>query len=169
MSRRAVLLTAILIPALFLGLSGCGKGPAPKTGKDAGAPGFTLLSLSGEKVSLSDFQGKVVVIDFWATWCPPCRQLIPNLVELHKRHSGKGLAIVGIALDREGIRVVEPFVRQARIPYPVLLGNQGVTEAYGRVESIPTLFIIDREGKVVRKLVGYHSFEELESQVSRYL
>jgi thiol-disulfide isomerase/thioredoxin len=149
------------------------EGAEPAAGKPAAegmAPGFTLPSISGEKVSLSAYAGRVVVLDFWATWCPPCRQLIPSMVALHERYSPQGLTVIGIALDREGERVVGPIAREAKIPYPILLGvNTNIAEAYGKVDSIPTVFIIDRKGRLVRKLVGLHPFEELESQVKRYL
>jgi thiol-disulfide isomerase/thioredoxin len=155
--------------ALIALLAGCGGKTEEARVVPGGAPDFALPSLSGETVRLSSFTGKVVLLDFWATWCPPCRQLIPNLAALHQRLGERGLVVIGIALDQEGAEKVAPFVRQEKIPYPILLGNQAVTEAYGKVESIPTVFIIDRQGKMVRKLIGYHSLEELENQVKRYL
>jgi cytochrome c biogenesis protein CcmG/thiol:disulfide interchange protein DsbE len=118
------------------------------------APAWELKDLDGKTVKSSDFKGKVVILNFWATWCPPCRKEIPDFIELQKQYGAQGLAIVGVSLDRDGPATVKKFQKSNNINYPLVMGNNEVTEAYGGVESIPTTFIIDRAGKIVGKHVG---------------
>jgi len=118
------------------------------------APDFTLQDINGNEVTLSDFKGKVVVLNFWATWCPPCRKEIPVFIELYKKYKDEGLVIIGISLDREGKRVLIPFVKKFGINYPVLIGTKKVVDAYGGIRGIPTTFIIDKKGKIRKKHIG---------------
>jgi thiol-disulfide isomerase/thioredoxin len=159
----------IILMAFFLVTACSGSGSKGEIEKmEGGAPDFTLPSVDGSMVRLSDYQGKVIMVDFWATWCPPCQEMIPVLSKLHKRYSKKGLVILGISLDQEGLGILGPYVYENRIPYKILLGNDLLKRDFG-VISIPTLFMIDREGRLVRKFMGYHSFGELESQLKKYL
>jgi len=118
------------------------------------APDFTLQDISGKEVSLSDFKGKVIILNFWATWCPPCRKEIPVFIELYKKYKDEGLVIIGISLDREGEKVLIPFVKKFGINYPVLIGTKKVVDAYGGIRGIPTTFIIDKKGKIRKKHIG---------------
>ncbi len=118
------------------------------------APGFTLEDLDGNTVSLSDFAGKVVVVDLWATWCPPCKAEIPFLVSLDEEFGDQGLEIVGIGLDQGGPRVLAPFVKDYGVDYTILVGTTEVARAY-QASSIPTTVIIGRDGRVVARHVGY--------------
>lgn len=111
---------------------------------------WKLADLDGKPVSLADFKGKVVILDFWATWCAPCRDEIPGFVELQKKFADKGHVVVGISLDQEGAALVQKFVKQHGVTYPVVLGNQEVAAAYDGIDALPTTFIIDREGKVAK-------------------
>ena len=114
------------------------------------------LSMSNQTLSLSDYSGKIVIIDFWATWCPPCRKGIPEFVELKSEFKDKGVEIIGITLDDKNIQdEVEKFITDYKINYPVVWGNESVTYKYGGVRSIPTTFVIDTEGNVVSQYVGY--------------
>lgn len=160
--------TIIFITFILIAACGGGGGKGEMEKMEGGAPDFALPSVDGSMVRLSDYQGKVIMVDFWATWCPPCQEMIPVLSKLHKRYSMKGLVILGISLDQEGLEVLGPYVYENRIPYKVLIGNDQLKRAFG-VISIPTLFIIDREGRLVRKMMGYHSYGELESQLKKYL
>ena len=124
------------------------------------APDFTLEDLSGKKVSLADHRGRFVLIDFWATWCPPCLKSIPELVELHKKYKEKGLVVLGISLDDPGQvdnNLLAAFKEKHRIDYVILRGSEGVLQDYSGAQgmSIPTMFFVDREGKIVEKLVGF--------------
>lgn len=130
--------------------------PAPALSPSAAsgtAPAFTLPDLSGRGVSLADFKGKVVVLDFWATWCPPCRKEIPDFITIQNEYGSKGVQVVGIALDE--LPKVQDFVRSNGMNYPVLMGNDAITALYGGIEGIPTTFIIDRNGKITERFEGY--------------
>jgi cytochrome c biogenesis protein CcmG/thiol:disulfide interchange protein DsbE len=163
MTRR--LLLVILLAVIIVGCSKSDSGQ----GLTGGAPDFTLPAVDGSMVSMSDYRGKVILVDFWATWCPPCQEMIPVLSKLHKRYSDKGLVILGVSLDRDGLEALGVYVHENMIPYKVVMGDTRIGNAFGGVSSIPTLYIVDRDGRLVRKLAGYHSYRQLEEQVKKYL
>jgi thiol-disulfide isomerase/thioredoxin len=119
------------------------------------APQFSLANLDGKNVSLKDFANKVIVVDFWATWCGPCREEIPHLNELYENYRGKGLVVVGISMDAEGPEVVKQFAKELRMEYPVVMGNENVQQDFGGIVGLPTTFVIDRKGNIVKKYTGY--------------
>ena len=127
-----------------------------KTGANVGdlPPVFTLPDLDGNEISLADFKGKVIVLDLWATWCPPCREEIPFLIELYDEFEAQGLEIIGIGLDQGGAADIAPFVERNGVDYTILVGTRSVGEAY-RVSGIPTTFIIGRDGRIAAKHVGF--------------
>ena len=163
MTRR--LLLVILLAVI---IAGCSKDDSGQ-GLSGGAPDFTLPAVDGSMVSMSDYRGKVILVDFWATWCPPCQEMIPVLSKLHKKYSDKGLVILGVSLDRDGLEALGTYVHENMIPYKVVMGDTRIGNAFGGVSSIPTLYIVDRDGRLVRKLTGYHSYGQLEEQVKKYL
>lgn len=118
------------------------------------APDFELVSLDGRKVKLSDFRGKAVVLNFWATWCPPCKTEMPWFVDLQKQYGSDGLTILGVAMDDSDPQKIAQFASEMGVNYPVLLGTNNVSEAYGDVEYLPTTFYINRQGKIVGKVAG---------------
>jgi peroxiredoxin len=136
---------------------------AAGTGTDVGQspPDFTLPDLNGNDVSLSDFEGKVVILDLWATWCPPCRQEIPFLASLYEEYRDRGLEIVGVGLDRGGASVLAPFVEANKVTYTILVGNEAVSRQYN-VTSIPMTLTIDRDGLVASRDVGFAPSMEAE-------
>jgi peroxiredoxin len=140
----------------------------PETAGNA-APSFTLQDLSGKQVSLSDFRGKVVVLDFWATWCPPCVMEIPHFIELYEQYEAQGFAMVGISLDRDGIGVVEAFASKYKINYPILMNDGRADKDYGGITSIPTTFVIDRAGNIRQKYVGYREKAVFEADIKALL
>lgn len=133
------------------------------------APEFTLLDIDGNKVSLSDFKGKVVILDFWATWCPPCIAEIPHFIELYDEYKNRGLEVIGISVDWNGQRVVPPFAEERGINYILLLGDDEVADLYGGIISIPTTFILDREGGIRKRYMGYRDKEVFERDIKELL
>jgi cytochrome c biogenesis protein CcmG/thiol:disulfide interchange protein DsbE len=133
------------------------------------APSFTLQDLNGKQVSLSDFKGKVVVLDFWATWCPPCVKEIPHFIELHEQYKDRGFAMVGISLDHQGISVVKSFAQKYQVNYPILMTDGRVDKAYGGITSIPTTFVIDSAGNIRQKYVGYRDKAIFEADIKALL
>ena len=133
------------------------------------APNFELRDLSGNQVRLDSFRGHPVLIDFWATWCGPCRFEIPGYIELQKKYGDAGLAIVGVSLDRGGPLVVKKFVEEQKINYLIVLGDDKVAEAFGGVEAIPTTFIIDRGGTARFRKEGAMDHEEFEAILKPFL
>ena len=134
-------------------------------GPNGKAPNFALKTSAGKTIELEKLKGKVVVVNFWATWCGPCRKEIPGFQEVYKQYQGKGLEIVGISLDRNGWDVVKPYVEQKQIGYPVVIGDGDLADAYGGIDAIPTTFIVDKKGNIVQQHVGYMSQQELENQI----
>jgi thiol-disulfide isomerase/thioredoxin len=133
------------------------------------APDWQLNDLNGKTVKFSDFRGKVVILDFWATWCVPCRVEIPNFIELQKQYGDRGLRVVGVSLDEQGPEVVKKFVKQFGVTYPIVIGNQKVADAYGGIDAIPTTFIIDRQGRIVSWHMGYNDKAAFEREIQSLL
>jgi cytochrome c biogenesis protein CcmG/thiol:disulfide interchange protein DsbE len=126
------------------------------------APNFSLKTADGKVIELAKLKGKVVVINFWATWCPPCRAEIPDFIKVYDQYKLKGLEIVGIALDKDGWDAVKSFINKMRINYPIVLGNENITRLYGNIKGIPTTFIIDKNGYIVDRQAGKLSKQALE-------
>ena len=180
MVRRSAtsLLAIVLAGSLALLLSGCGRaeneaGEASiekgqpiervETAETSGSigtavgqipPSFTLKDLDGTEVSLTDFEGKVVVLDLWATWCGPCRVEIPFLVSLYNDYRDEGLVVLGVGLDRGGASVLKPFADEYDVTYPVLVADRAIQAAY-QVRSIPMTLIIGRDGRIAQRHIGF--------------
>ena len=132
---------------------------------DNKAPDFTLPNIEGEKVSLSDYKGKVVIIDFWATWCAPCRKGIPDLISIQNDYKDD-VVVIGISLDQQNTKARVPsFVKTMGINYPVVYFNDKVINDFGGVRAIPTSFIIDQKGNIVNKMVGLYPRSAYEKQL----
>ena len=126
------------------------------------APDFSLTGLDGSSISLEEIKGNVIFINFWATWCPPCRQEIPGFIELYEKYKEDGMVIVGVSLDRGGPDVVKEFMIEYSISYPMAMATQELYEAYQPGQYIPTTFVVDRQGTIRDKHVGYMSKEMME-------
>jgi len=127
--------------------------------EESKAPDFTLVSTDGKKINLSDYKGKVVILDFWATWCGPCRRGIPDLVSIQKSYKDK-IVVIGISLDDNRTKNdIIPFMKEYGVNYPVVYGNSEVVMNYGNISAIPTSFIIDQKGNLVDKYIGLVSKE----------
>ncbi|MGA3006624.1 MAG: TlpA disulfide reductase family protein [Opitutaceae bacterium] len=133
------------------------------------APEWTLNDASGKPVSFSQFKGKVIVLDFWATWCPPCRSEIPGYVKLQDKYKDQGLVIIGVSVDQDGPDVVKKFMADFHVNYPIVMADDKIIQAFGGVEGIPTTFIIDRAGKIRDKKVGAMATADYEKVLLQYL
>ncbi len=147
--------------------AGCQERNSTKGGA-AKAPDFTLQDLNGKNVKLSDFRGKVVVLEFWATWCPPCRESIPGIEKIYKAYKDKGLVVLAVSLDQGGWDSVKTFVSGRGMTYTVLKGDDDVTSEY-QVRTIPMLLILDRSGNIAKRYIGLGSDEELEQDIKSVL
>ena len=157
--NRTNLLVAACFLALVLVSCACRKETETSVvpgdvGIGGKAPDFTLKNLKDENFSFRSLKGKVVLLDFWATWCYPCRVEIPHFVELYEKYHSKGFEVVGIALDKDGADVVRPFAEKEGISYTVVIGDTDVAEDYGGIRAIPTTFVIDKNGTIYSKYVG---------------
>jgi len=133
------------------------------------APDFTLDSLDGKTVHLSDFRGKGVLLNFWATWCQPCKIEMPWFAELQKQYGPQGLQIVGVAMDDASPKEIGEFAHDLGVNYPILLGKEAVGDAYGGVQFLPATFYIGRDGKVVDKVFGLKGRGEIEENIKKAL
>lgn len=133
------------------------------------APEFELEDVKGGKLSLASLRGKAVVINFWATWCAPCKIEIPWLVELQNKYGPRGLQIVGVAEDDSGKDSIAAFAREMGMNYPVLLADENIATRYGNVEGLPTTFYIGRDGRVVEHSAGLTGYSEIEESIQKAL
>ncbi len=137
-------------------------------GEHLPAPEFSLKGLNGESVDFTAFRGKVVLLDFWATWCDPCREEIPRFVELQNEFGKQGLQIIGISMDDDP-QPVRDFYRQAKMNYPVAMGDAKTGSLYGGVLGVPIAFMIGRDGRIYAKHVGATSFTTFDDEVTALL
>ncbi len=145
-------------------LAACG--PLPDESQPMQAPSFRLKSMQGEEVDLEAQRGKIVVLDFWATWCHPCLEQIPILNRFYERNRDAGVEVYGISMDVDGVEAIEPFMKKHAFRYPVLLGQLAVADRYG-VRSFPTSVVIDAEGNIRSMHVGVVDERMLEKLVAR--
>jgi thiol-disulfide isomerase/thioredoxin len=147
-----VILTLSLV--LLILLPGCGIEKEESTLPSA--PNFTLQTLDGQEVTLSHLKGKVILLDFWATWCGPCRESIPHLIQLYKTYQKDGLEVIGMNVEKGEMDAVRRFVKSMDIPYPITLSPDDVQRDY-RVSGLPTTIFIDKQGRIREKMVGFTS------------
>jgi thiol-disulfide isomerase/thioredoxin len=133
------------------------------------APNFTLESLDGKPMSLSDLRGKAVLLNFWATWCAPCKIEMPWFIDLQKEYGGRGLQIVGVAMDDSSKEDIAKFAKDMGVNYPVLLGKESVGDAYGGVPALPESFFIGRDGRIVDRIIGLKGKGEIEDAIRKAL
>ena len=156
-----ILVAAIVAAMLFAGIHTARKNrvAGSVSGELRGqvAPDFELPSLDGKNMKLSDFRGKAVLLNFWATWCGPCKIEMPWFVQLQKEYGPQGFQIIGVAMDDASTEDIAKFARQMGVNYPILLGKEAVGQSYGGVNVLPTTFFVDRDGKLVAREFGLQS------------
>lgn len=165
---------AIVTAALFASCSKTSTAHASETAsvqhpERKPAPDFTLQDANGASTKLSDYRGKAVVLNFWATWCGPCGIEIPWFTDFQQQYKSRGLEIVGVSMDEEGWKAIKPYIAEHKINYRILLGNDSVSQLYGGVDSLPTTFIIGRDGKVAFVHVGLAGKNEYQSEIENVL
>jgi thiol-disulfide isomerase/thioredoxin len=190
MNRNSSRIFAILTVAGFAAaLAGCktiadaksgGKSStsASASSKFPDEPNVTFQQLQGGNLPLASLKGKVVLVNFWATWCDPCRIEIPWLISFQQKYASRGFTLLGIAMDEEGKKVVEPYVEKTQFDvngqkltmnYPIVIGNEDVAEKFGGLFGYPSSFLISRDGKVVKKIIGLVSEDELAREIELQL
>ncbi len=174
MSRLKVWLFAGLVVGLILLYYSSNTRPAKAAGlkaeKDRNpAPEFALKDADGKVLRLSDYRGKVVLLDFWATWCGPCKIEIPWFMDFERRYKDRGFAVVGVSMDEEGWPAVKPFIQELAINYRIVLGDDATSRNYGGVDALPTTFIIDREGKIAAVHIGVVSKRDIQDGIEKLL
>lgn len=180
-------LLPVLGLALLLGLGGCQSESentpetAPRTSSEAKAgtsyetnprpaPDLELTTMDGQTMNLANQNGKVVLVNFWATWCAPCRREIPDLIDLYANLKSDGLVIIGIAVDQEGAEVVEPFVKEQEVNYPIVLDPDQSTEShFDAMYGLPTTYVVNPDGQIVQRILGVFPIEKMRPRLEEML
>ncbi len=173
------LLLAALTACALLMTAGCGQdsagsGVAEAAESDATAapqpaPDFSLESLDGKQVKLSDYEGQVVLLNFWATWCGPCKIEMPWFLEFQRKYKDKGFTVLAVSLDEEGWEVVKPYAEKLQPNFPILLGDEEMEDRFGGIVALPTTLIINKKGEIVVRHTGLVSKSDYESEIEGLL
>ena len=164
----------LAVLAVSLCVAGCSSSDrvdaAVKKGQERkAAPDFALKDSEGKTLRLSDYKGRVVLLNFWATWCGPCRVEIPWFVQFEQAHKSEGFAVIGVSMDEEGWDIVKPYIERMKVNYRMAIGNDEVAEKYGGVSALPTSFLIDREGKIASVHEGLVSRKTYQDEIIELL
>ena len=167
MSRIQV---AALSSALLLFLAGCSHPRELKSeAQRRAAPNFTLKDADGNPVNLTDYRGKVVLVNFWATWCGPCEVEIPWFVEFEQKYRDQGFAVLGLSMDDDGWKAVRPYIASHKINYRVMIASEVVSQQFGDIDSLPTSFMLDRQGRIATNHVGLVDKRDYQNEILKLL
>lgn len=168
MSRIQV---AAVSSALLLFLAGCSHPPRElkSEAQRQAAPNFTLKDADGNSVNLTDYRGKVVLVNFWATWCGPCEIEIPWFVEFEKKYRDQGFAVLGLSMDEDGWKSVRPYIASHKINYRVMIASEVVSQQFGNIEALPTSFVLDRQGRIATNHVGLVDKRDYQNEILKLL
>ena len=182
MTRPTMGWTALAALAMAMAVSSCSRRPDASVRNGDGreqagaselvskpAPDFSLKDATGATVKLSDLKGKVVLLNFWATWCGPCKVEIPWFVSFQQQYKDQNFAVLGVAFDDDGWNAVKPYITEHKINYRIMVGDDALDKAYGGIESLPTTFIIGRDGRIVSRHVGLISKSTYQEEIARLL
>lgn len=176
MKRDPVILVVVAIVISIMLVFGVQKARhTPTQNVDGGklqgkpAPDFTLASLDGGTLKLSDFRGKAVLLNFWATWCEPCKVEMPWFVDLQKKYGPQGLQVLGVAMDDSSPKDIADFAKKMGVNYPIAIGKEAVGDQYGGIPYLPSTFYIGRDGKVVDRVFGLVNKSDIESNIQKAL
>ena len=162
-------IVSLILPVILVaGLAGGCTKEEKAAGVNDVAPAFSLPDLTGRSVSLASLKGHVVLLEFWATWCPPCREAAPGIEKIYTEYLGKGVMVLGISLDSDDRDAVETYVREFGITYPVLMGTEEVAQQY-LVRTIPIFILVDKEGKVRQRYLGSGNEDSIEEDIRSLL
>src|ERR1700686_633981 len=167
-----VVVAFVVALMLYVGLHMAGRSgrlSTPRITRSTVAPDFSLESLEGKTMRLSDFRGKAVLLNFWATWCGPCKIEMPWFVELQQKYGSQGLQVVGVAMDDASKEDIAKFAKDMGVNYPILIGKESVGDQYGGVPALPETFLIGRDGKIVDKILGLRGKAEIEDSIRKAL
>ena len=161
--------------ALALLLASCSRPSSSPTrelksqGQRKPAPNFSLKDADGNAVNLADYRGKVVLINFWATWCGPCEAEIPWFIEFEKKYKDQGFAVLGVSMDDDGWKSVRPYIASHKINYRIMIGSELVSQQFGEIESLPTSFVLDREGRIASNHIGLVDKVDYQNEIVKLL
>lgn len=159
----------LLLFILFFTTSSCKKEKTIDTKDFSKCPDFLLETYDGKNITLSTYSGKILFINFWASWCPPCRAEIPDFIDLYEKYKKDGFEILGINLDTGNHEKVRTFIEKNQINYTVAKGNENTVRSFGGITGIPTTFVVNREGYILEKFIGLRSKEVFETEIKKLL
>lgn len=165
--QRSLICRRRLAGLAFAAVLGALAGPA--LAGEMRAPAFSVKGVDGRAVRFADYRNRPVVVDFWATWCAPCRASMPHLSSVQQRYAKQGLAVIGLSVDETGPAPVRRFANDLGVKFTIAMANDEVLDAYGPIRSIPTTFFINRKGTIVRRVVGYIDSETMDGYVQEIL
>jgi len=184
--KKGLFITAGVVALLAVMVWADHKFPAPGAGgasssapsKPVDAPTIAIKSLDGKDVTLQDYKGKVVLVNFWATWCEPCKAEIPWMIEFQHKYAARGFTLMGISMDEDGKKAIDPFIEKERfevdgqkeaMSYPIFLGNDAIADKFGGILGLPTSMLYNRDGKKVRTIVGIINHDDMAKAIESLL